>query len=103
MASSTTMPMARTMPSIVNTLIENPAAYMMKKEPISEMGMAITGMTVVRQSRKNKKMINTTSAKAVITVSATSLMDLRMYLVLSKPMLSLMSGGRSRCICSMRR
>ncbi len=103
MASSTTRPIASTMPSIVSTLMENPAMYMMKNDPMSEIGITTTGMSVVRQSRRNMKMIITTRMKAVITVSCTSAIDCRMYLVMSNPMASLMSGGRSAWMVSKRR
>ena len=68
MVSSTTSPMAKTIPRRVNTLIENPNMYIMKKVPMREIGMVITGITVVLQSRKKAKMITTTSAKAIMMV-----------------------------------
>jgi hypothetical protein len=78
MASSTTSPMASTTPRSVSTLIEKPHRYMMKNTPTSEMGTARTGISVVRQSRKKKKMIAITSRKAIRMVSRTSTIDLRM-------------------------
>ena len=53
------------MASIESTLMEKPAMYMIKKTPINETGMAMVGIMVTRQSRKNKKMIITTKAKAI--------------------------------------
>ena len=61
MASSTTRPVARTMASRVRMLMENPAMYMMKKAPISDIGIAMTGIRVVRQFRRKMKMTRTTS------------------------------------------
>ena len=72
MASSTTNPVDSTIPSKVRILIEKSATYITKKEPISEMGIAMIGMSVVRQLRKKKKITNTTSPKAIKTVFSTS-------------------------------
>ncbi len=85
-ASSTTMPVASTIASSVRMLMLKPATYMMKKEPISEIGIAITGISVVRQSRRKTKMMITTSRKAITMVSSTSLMALRMLTVVSSAM-----------------
>src|SRR5690554_6799732 len=41
-----------------------PATYMIKKAPMSDTGMERAGMSVVRQSRKNTKIMSTTRAKA---------------------------------------
>src|ERR1035437_7972866 len=83
MASSTTSPMASTMPNSVSTLMENPSIHTRKKTPTSEMGMARTGMRVQRQSRKNAKMTTTTRKKAIQMVSSTSFRDVRTKRVLS--------------------
>ena len=103
MASSTTMPMASTIPSSVSTLIEKPATYITKKAPMSETGIASTGMSVERQSRRKRKMMSTTRIMAMKIVSWTSRIELRMYSVVSKPMLSSTSAGRSRSIRATRR
>lgn len=66
MASSTTIPVARTIPSSVKTLMEKPETYMIKKAPTSEIGIAITGIKVVRQSRRKIKIINATSRMQLI-------------------------------------
>lgn len=102
MASSTTSPVARTIPSRVRILMENPKIYMIKKVPIKEMGMAMTGMRVVLQFLKNRKMMMTTRVKAIITVSCTSVMAFRMGRVSSKAYPTLISGGSSLLICSTR-
>ena len=64
MASSTTRPTESTTASIERTLIENPAAYMMKNVPISETGITMQGMSVTRQLRRKRKMMMITSTKA---------------------------------------
>ena len=60
------------MPSSVSTLIEKPKTHMKKNELTSDTGMAITGMIVARQERRNTKMIRTTRPKAISSVSSTS-------------------------------
>ena len=50
MASSTTMPMARTRPKSVSVLIENPNTLMTAKVPTSDTGMVRVGIRVARQS-----------------------------------------------------
>ncbi len=50
MASSTTIPMARTSPKSVSVLIENPNTLMTAKVPTSDTGMVMVGMRVARQS-----------------------------------------------------
>ncbi len=85
MASSTTSPIASTSASSVRTLIEKPAAHMMKKAPMSDTGMTRTGMIVVRQSRRKRKITTTTRARAEKIVCCTSAIDLRMNTEVSKP------------------
>jgi hypothetical protein len=58
--------------------MEKSIKYMMKKTPISDIGMVTTGMKVVLQSLRNRKMIATTRINAVMMVSSTSAMDCRM-------------------------
>jgi hypothetical protein len=45
-ASSTMMPMARTIPNIVSTLMEKPDAYITAKVPMSAMGATMAGISV---------------------------------------------------------
>src|SRR5882672_3547445 len=52
-ASSTTSPVASVIPNNVNVLMENPNAFTKMKVPISETGIVIAGMNVLRQSCKN--------------------------------------------------
>ena len=49
MASSTTMPVARTMPNRVRVLIEKSKSLMKAKVPMSDTGMVMAGMMVLRQ------------------------------------------------------
>src|SRR6478752_2764359 len=76
--SSTTRPVASTIPNKVSTLIEKPARYIMKKVATSDIGMSINGRIAVSQLRKKKKITSTTSANEIISVSSTSLNDRRM-------------------------
>jgi hypothetical protein len=55
--------------------MEKSIKYMMKNTPMREMGMVTTGINVVRQSLKKRKMIATTRINAVMIVSCTSVMD----------------------------
>ena len=73
----------------------NPATYMIKKDAINDTGIAKTGINVVRQLRKKRKMIKTTKRKASKIVSSTSLIELRINTVLSKAIVASISSGRS--------
>ena len=64
MASSTTRPTESTTANIDNTLIENPARYIIKNAPTSEMGITATGIRVTRQSRRKTKIMIITNRKA---------------------------------------
>ena len=77
--SSTTKPVAKTIPNKVRILIEKPEIYMMKKVAIKEIGISINGLMAVSQSRKKKKITSTTKAKEIKSDSSTSLIDLRMF------------------------
>ena len=70
--SSTTNPVANTIASRVNTLIENPAKYMIKKVAIKEIGISIKGRMAINQFLKKKKITNTTNANEMTMVSFTS-------------------------------
>ena len=54
-ASSQTRPIDSTMATSVSTLIVKPARYMTKKPEMMLTGIAITGMMVERQSRRNEE------------------------------------------------
>ena len=64
MASSTTIPMARISPSSVIMLSEKPNASITPKVPISDMGTAITGISVARQFCSDRKTTRITSSSA---------------------------------------
>ncbi len=95
MASSTTSPVARTIPNRVNTLMEKSSIYMMKKAPISEIGMATAGISVDLQSRRKKKITIITKAKAIKIVMDTSSIAARIGRVASIAYPSLISSGKS--------
>ena len=71
-ASSTTMPVARMMPKSVSVLIEKPISLTNANAPISETGIVIAGMSVLRHVCRNTKMTRTTSAIASASVISTS-------------------------------
>ena len=89
--SSTTKPVAKTIPSKVRILIEKPEIYMIKKVAIKDIGISIKGLMAVNQSRKKKKTTSTTKAKEIKSDSSTSLIDLRMFCVLSSNTFNSMS------------
>ena len=76
-ASSTTSPVASVSPKSVSVLIENPSTFMRKNVPSSETGIVSAGISVVRQSCKNRKITRTTSPIAISSVMTTSLIDSR--------------------------
>ncbi len=65
-----------------------------------ETGIAITGINVERQSRRNKNIINTTRPKAIKIVSSTSLSVLLTKVEKSNPKSKTISGGTSVFNCS---
>ena len=52
--SSTTRPVANTIARSVSTLMVKPLRYMIKKAPMSEMGISMSGRTAISQSLKNR-------------------------------------------------
>ena len=56
---------------------------MMAKVPMMDTGIASTGISVVRHSRRNANTTSTTSANAMKMVSVTSSSERRTYSVLS--------------------
>ena len=54
MASSTTIPVARTSASKVMMFIENPTSQIAASVPTSDTGMARIGISVARASRRNR-------------------------------------------------
>src|SRR3972149_1621801 len=71
-ASSTTRPVASTMPKRVSVLIEKPSSFTKAKVPISETGIVAAGMSVARQSSRNRNITRITSAIAPPSVISTS-------------------------------
>jgi hypothetical protein len=66
--------------------------YITKNAPIREIGIAIIGMIVVRQSLRKRNIISTTSKKATIIVCSTSVIDSLIYFVTSKPINVVIAG-----------
>jgi len=71
-ASSTTRPTESTMASRVRRLMVNPAVSIRKTAPMSDMGMATTGMITERSEPRNRKMTTTTMRRVSVRVLRTS-------------------------------
>src|SRR5215212_9082220 len=82
-ASSTTMPIASTIPNSDRLFSENPNAFMNANVPMSDTGIAISGTTDARQLCRNTSTTITTSAIASSSVLTTSLMLARTNSVVS--------------------
>ena len=93
-ASSTTMPVASTIPKSVSVLIEKPNSLMNANVPTSETGIVTVGMSVLRQFCRNRNITRTTSAIASTSVSSTSLIDSRTTPTLSKASRHSSPGGK---------
>ena len=83
MPSSTTSPVASTIPSSVSTFMENPKMYITKNVAINDIGISIMGRIAISQFLKKKKITSTTSVKEIRSVSSTSLMALLTFFVWS--------------------
>ena len=81
MPSSTRDPITRIRPNMVSTLMEKPRGSRMAKVPIRETGMASAGMSVARQSCRNRYVMPTTRIRAMTSVSTISAMVAEMYCV----------------------
>ena len=75
MASSTTMPTASTSPNKVRLLSVKPNIAMKKNVPISDIGIATSGMTAARQVCRKRMTTSTTSRIASRIVSCTAFTD----------------------------
>ena len=75
MASSTTRPIASTMPSRLSMLSEKPSISMTTSVAISDTGMAMVGMIVVRQLCRKTNTTATTSTSASPSVISTSCIE----------------------------
>ena len=96
-ASSTTSPVASVSPNKVSVLIENPRTFINANVPISETGMVIAGMSVVRQLCKNKNTTAITSTIEIASVLSTSRIDSLTNGVASKPNLYVIPCGKCPC------
>ena len=67
-ASSTTMPTASTSPNSVSMLMEKPRPCITAKVPMSDTGMATSGMIVARHVCRNSSTTTTTSKTASMIV-----------------------------------
>ena len=83
MASSTSSPIASTIPNRVSVLMVKPNAARMPNVPSSTTGTAIAGIRVARQLCRKTNMTMTTRMMASISVLTTSLIDSLMKVVLS--------------------
>ncbi len=81
MASSTTIPMARTSPNNDSVLIEKPNASRTANVPTTETGTATSGMIEARQVCRNSTTTMTTSRIASNSVLATSAIPSRTLVV----------------------
>jgi hypothetical protein len=82
-ASSTTMPVARTMANSVSVLIENPIRLTNANAPISDTGIVSAGINVARQLWRKRNMTSTTRPRASASVLTTSEIDSRTTTVVS--------------------
>ena len=93
-ASSTTIPVASTIPNRVRVLIEKPKSFTKAKVPISETGIVMAGMSVLRQFWRNRNMTRITRTMASSRVTSTSLIDSRTTPTLSKARRHSRPGGK---------
>jgi hypothetical protein len=83
MASSTSRPIASTMPNMDSVLMVKPSAAITPKVPSSTTGMVIVGMIVARQFCRKRNMTRKTSAMPSSRVSTTPAIETRMKGVVS--------------------
>ena len=95
-ASSTTRPVASVMPNSVSVLIEKPNSLTNANVPMSDTGIVIAGISVVRQFCRNRNMTSTTSPIASSSVVTTSRIDSETTVVVSKA-ISIFRPGGKRC------
>ncbi len=75
-ASSTSRPMASTIPNMVRVLMEKPNAAITPKVPSSTTGTAMVGIRVARKFCRNRYMTQNTRKIASIRVCTTSSMEI---------------------------
>ncbi len=76
-ASSTTIPIARTRPNSDSALMPKPRALITANVPMSDTGTAASGIMLARQVCRNSTTTTTTSRIASISVSTTALIESR--------------------------
>ncbi len=81
MASSTTSPTESTIANNVSRLMVKPASSIRNTAPISEIGIAITGISTERKEPRKRKMTTTTISSVSTKVWRTSLIASWMYAV----------------------
>ena len=86
MASSTTKPMASTMPSKHTVFSEKPSRGKKQKVVTSETGTAMSGMSVARQPCRKRNTTTATSTRASKSVWMISSMDSRTGVEVSRVM-----------------
>ena len=84
MASSTSRPMASTMPNMVSVLMEKPKASSTPKVPSSTTGTAMVGISVARKFCRKRYITRKTSTMASTSVFTTSSIESRTKGVVSK-------------------
>jgi hypothetical protein len=92
-ASSTTRPVASVMPNSVRVLIEKPNRLTNANVPMSDTGIVIAGINVVRQFCRNRNITRTTSPIASASVTTTSRIDSETTVVVSKATSIFNPGG----------
>ena len=97
MASSTTIPIASTMPKRLSWLIENPSAYIPMNAPMSAAGTTSVGIRVARKLCRNTSITMNTSTTAATSVMITSLIACVMKVVESKALNHLTPDGKLCC------
>ena len=103
MASSTTRPIASTMPMSAMVLMENPRSGKTAKVPISETGTASAGIRVARQPCRKTNTTMMTRTSASYSVLMISLIPSRTDWVVSSAMLYSRSAGKARLTSSISR
>ena len=86
-ASSTTMPIASTMPNRVERLMVKPSAAIAAKAPMMVTGIVVAGTSVARQSCRKIMITTSTRTPASNRVMNTSLIEVLTKAVVSNGML----------------
>ena len=94
-ASSTTIPIARTNPNNVNVLIEKPNTIIPANAPIIDTGTARRGINVARKFLRNSRITKNTSTNASNKVFTTSFMEFFTNPLVSNTTVCLMPLGKA--------